>query len=120
MDPGYGFRLGEGMKALERLQASRGGLLSGGAIKAGQRYAQNVASQEYGNAYNRLAQLADVGPRAAGITSELGQNYATSAGGLMGQSGVNSANALLTGAAARQSAYGNVAEYWDRYFGRGK
>lgn len=120
MDPGYGFRLGEGMKALERLQASRGGLLSGGAIKAGQRYAQDVASQEYGNAYNRLAQLADVGPRAAGVTSQLGQNYATSAGGLMGQSGVNSANALLTGAAARQSAYGDIGNLWGRYFGGGK
>jgi hypothetical protein len=120
MDPGYGFRLGEGMKALERLQASRGNLLSGGAIKAGQRYAQDVASQEYGSAYNRLAQLADVGPRAAGVTSQLGQNYATSAGGLMGQSGVNSANALLTGAAARQSAYGDVGNIWGRYFGGGK
>ena len=120
MDPGYGFRLGEGMKALERLQASRGSLLSGGAIKAGQRYAQDVASQEYGSAYNRLAQLADVGPRAAGVTSQLGQNYATSAGNLLGQSGTNSANALLTGAAARQSAYGDIGNLWGRYFGGGK
>ena len=120
MDPGYGFRLGEGMKALERLQASRGSLLSGGAIKAGQRYAQDVASQEYGSAYNRLAQLADVGPRAAGVTSQLGQNYATSAGNLLGQSGANSANALLTGAAARQSAYGDIGNLWGRYFGGGK
>jgi len=83
MDPGYGFRLGEGMKALERVQAARGGLLSGGAIKAGQRYAQDVASQEYGNAYNRLAGLANLGPQAAGVMSNLGQQYATSAGGAM-------------------------------------
>jgi hypothetical protein len=83
MDPGYGFRLGEGMKALERVQAARGGLLSGGAIKAGQRYAQDVASQEYGSAYNRLAGLANLGPQAAGVMSNLGQQYATSAGGAM-------------------------------------
>ena len=120
MDPGYGFRLGEGMKALDRMQASRGNLLSGGAIKAGQRYAQDVASQEYGSAYNRLAQLADVGPRAAGVTSQLGQNYATSAGNLMSQQGTGSANALLAGAAASQSAYGDVGEIWGRYFGGGK
>ena len=50
MDPGYGFRLGEGLKALERMQASRGNFLSGGALKAGQRFAQDTASQEYGNA----------------------------------------------------------------------
>jgi hypothetical protein len=38
----------------------------------------------------------------------------------MGQSGVNSANALLTGAAARQSAYGDIGNLWGRYFGGGK
>ena len=27
MDPGYGFRLGEGLKALERMQAARGNML---------------------------------------------------------------------------------------------
>lgn len=52
-DPGYSFRLGEGMKALERQAAVRGGLLSGGAIKAGQRFAQDLGSQEYQNAFNR-------------------------------------------------------------------
>ncbi len=117
MDPGYGFRLSEGMKALERQQAARGGLLSGGAIKAGQRYAQDVASQEYGNAYNRLAQLANVGPAAAGVTNALGQNYATGAGNLMSQQGQVGANALLTGAAARQSAYGDIGQIWGKYLG---
>ena len=117
MDPGYGFRLGEGMKALERQQAARGNLLSGGALKAGQRYAQDVASQEYGNAYNRLAQLANVGPAAAGVANALGQNYATGASNLMSQQGQVGANALLTGAAARQSAYGDVGQIWGKYLG---
>jgi len=53
MDPGYGFRLREGEKALERMQSARGNMLSGGAIKAGQRYGQDLASQEYMNAFNR-------------------------------------------------------------------
>jgi hypothetical protein len=52
-DPGYAFRLKEGQKALDRQAAARGGLISGGALKAATRYGQEMGSQEYGNAYNR-------------------------------------------------------------------
>jgi hypothetical protein len=52
-DPGYGFRLSEGLKALERSAAARGGLLSGGTGKALTRFGQEMASQEFGNAYGR-------------------------------------------------------------------
>ena len=52
-DPGYAFRVSEGMKALQGTQAARGGLLSGGAIKGALKYGQGLASQEYGAAYNR-------------------------------------------------------------------
>ena len=52
-DPGYAFRLAEGNKALDRTAAARGGLLSGGAMKAAQRYGQDMGSQEYMNAFNR-------------------------------------------------------------------
>ena len=52
-DPGYAFRMSEGMKALERSAAARGGLLSGATLKGTQRYGQDLASQEYQNAFNR-------------------------------------------------------------------
>lgn len=52
-DPGYQFRLQEGLKALDRQAAARGGLISGAALKASQRYGQDLASQEYGAAYGR-------------------------------------------------------------------
>lgn len=52
-DPGYQFRLKEGLKDLDRKMAKRGGFLSGNAIRAGQEYAQGMASQEYQNAFNR-------------------------------------------------------------------
>ena len=52
-DPGYAFRLSEGMKALERSAAARGGLLSGSTMKGVQRFGQNLASEEYQNAFNR-------------------------------------------------------------------
>lgn len=94
MDPSYKFRLGEGMKALERSAAARGGLISGGALKAAQRYGQEFASNEFGNAYNRLASRAG-----------FGQTASTNMGGAAGQFGTNAGN-LMTGAgAARASGY---------------
>lgn len=52
-DPGYNWRIQQGMKALEGGAAARGGLLSGGTVQAAQRFGQDLASQEYGNAYGR-------------------------------------------------------------------
>jgi hypothetical protein len=52
-DPGYAFRMSEGMKALERSAAAKGGLLSGATLKGTQRFGQDLASQEYQNAFNR-------------------------------------------------------------------
>ena len=103
-EPGYAFRLGEGMKALERVQAARGNMLSGGALKAGQRYAQDLASQEYGNAYNRLANIAGLGQTATTQAGAAGQNYASQAGEL----GLQQGNALAQGRIGRMSSYGNA------------
>lgn len=96
-DPGYAFRLSEGMKALERSRAAGGNLLSGGTLRAGQRYAQDLASQEYGNAFNRYQ-----AERAATL-----QPYQSLAG--IGQTAANT----LTGAAgqlggAQAAGYGQM------------
>jgi hypothetical protein len=53
-DPGYAFRMSEGLKGLERSAAARGGMLSGSALKGIQRYSQGLASDEYQNAFNRF------------------------------------------------------------------
>lgn len=85
-DPGYQFRMAEGAKALERSAAARGGLLSGGTGKALASYGQNMASEEYTNAYNRfnndrtnrfnrLGVLAGVGQTANAQMQQAGQNY---------------------------------------------
>jgi hypothetical protein len=52
-DPGYAFRMQEGMKAINASAAAKGGLQSGAALKAAQQYGQGLASQEYGQSYNR-------------------------------------------------------------------
>jgi len=53
IDPGFAFRLQEGQKAIERSKAAQGTLLSGGALKALNRFGQDYSSNEWGNAYNR-------------------------------------------------------------------
>ena len=125
-DPGYAFRLAEGQKALDRQAAARGGLISGGALKAAQRYGQEMGSQEYQNAYQRfrdtqglrrnaLAGLAGYGPTAASSMTASGQNYASGAGPQMYQQGVNTGNALIAGQQARESSYGNLGSALGKY-----
>jgi len=129
-DPGYAFRLAEGQKALERSAAARGGLISGGALKAASKYGQEMGSQEYSNAYNRfrdtqslrrnaLAGVAGYGPTAATSMSTAGQDYATGAGNIISGQGETSANALLAGQQARQSAYGQLGSAFGKYLGGG-
>lgn len=105
MDPGYGFRLSEGMKALDRQAAARGGLMSGAALKAAQRYGQDYASGEFSNAYNRLANLADLGPRSAGVMSSMGENYANAAGQNLMAGGQAVGQGYMNAGAARASGY---------------
>ncbi len=105
MDPGYGFRLREGEKALERMQSARGNMLSGGAIKAGQRFGQDLASQEYMNAFNRAQ--AQLGTRLGTLGSlyGAGQASAQQIAGQAGQMGVNVGNLMTQGGQARASGY---------------
>ncbi len=53
-DPGYQFRLGQGLQAAQNSAAGGGGLHSGRALKALNDYAQGQASQEFGASYNRF------------------------------------------------------------------
>lgn len=80
--PGYQFRYGEGIRALDQSAASRGKLLSGGQQKAVTQYGQNVASQEYQNWLNNWYRLAEMGQGAAATSGQqtMAQGEATAAG----------------------------------------
>jgi hypothetical protein len=109
MDPGYQFRLREGMKALDRRLAAGGKYFSGGALKAGQQYGQEMASNEYMNAFNRAQ--AQLGNRlgALGSLYGAGQTATQQVAGQAGQYGENVGNLLTASGAARASGYGGVA-----------
>ena len=120
-DPGYQFRLSEGMKALDRQAAARGGLISGSALKGAQRFGQDYASQEYQNAYNRalteynaqlqrsttgynrLAGQAGIGQTATQQLTSAAGTYGSNVGNILGASGAAQA-AGITGAANARAA----------------
>jgi hypothetical protein len=128
-DPGYAFRVSEGMKALDRQAAARGGLISGGALKAAQMYGQDLGSQEYQNAFNRyqtnranqlnpLQSMMGAGQtsvNALGNTSQaygsaagnVAQNYATGGGNIAMGSGLNQAGLRLDRGNVSAGQYGN-------------
>ena len=111
MDPSYKFRFGEGMKALDRQAAARGGLISGGALKAAQRYGQDFASQEFGNAYNRLAGLAGIGQTATNTLGNAAGTFGANVGNLMTSGGAARASGYVGGANALTSGLGQYMNY---------
>lgn len=125
-DPAYAFRMSEGLSALEKTAAARGGLLSGNAMQAAQTYGQGLASEEYQNAFNRyqttrtntlspyqslqgVGQAASAG-QAANLSS-LGSNLANiSQNSAAAQAGYNTsaANALAAGTVGSANAWSSA------------
>lgn len=82
MDPGYKFREQQGMRGVNASAAAGAGLQSGAALKAAQRFGQDMASQEYGNAYNRFMHNRAA---AAGMLQNLAGTGAATAGNIGSQ-----------------------------------
>lgn len=103
-DPSYQFRLDEGMRALERGAAARGGLLSGGFIRKGTRYAQDYASTEYGKIYDRIANIAGLGMTGA----QSAGSAALQSGGLMANAASNAGYSRASGYVAQGNVWANA------------
>ena len=122
-DPGYAFRLSEGMKQLGSKARAQGGAVGGRTMMAGQQYAQDLASQEYQGAFNRyqtnranqlqpLGNLMSSGQAAASNQAGSAGQYNVNAGNLMTQAGqsiaagqMGAANSLASGLGGAASAY---------------
>ena len=127
--PGYQFRKEEGQRGVENSAAARGGLLSGAALKAIQRYGQDFASNEYGNwfnqsnadrnyisgqgdasfnrfntgttnQYNRLAGISGTGQQATNLVNTAGANFANQAA----QNTMGAGNAQAAGIVGQANA----------------
>jgi hypothetical protein len=113
--PGYNFVRSEGQRGLERSAAARGGAFSGPALRALDTYNTGLASQEYGNWWNRMAGLAGVGQTATNTGGVLGANTATgvanslqNAGSARASGVMGSANSIAGGI---NSGIGNYLMY---------
>ncbi len=118
-DPGFNFRLREGTKDLDRRISAGGRLWSGGALKAGQQYSQELASQEYSNAFDRAMRLrAERANALAGLYGG-GLQATTGFGQDVGQSARTAADLMTSGAAARASGYIGGANALNQAIGTG-
>jgi hypothetical protein len=108
-DPGYGFRLREGLRALESSAAARGGLLSGNQMRGVTRFGQGLASDEYTNAFNRYQ--AERAARLNPLQSLAGmaQSSANTLTGAAGQYGQNMAEGATAMGNIRASGYAGMA-----------
>jgi len=135
-DPGYQARLKLGTDALQKSAAARGSVLTGGTAKALDTYAQDYASNEYGNVYNRaltdyttkynayntdqtnqynrLASLAGVGQQAAGQLATSGQAASNNITSNLTSTAQNVGQQLNNAAAATASGYVAQGNAWSQ------
>ena len=120
--PDFAFASQQGNLALDRANNAKGLNLSGGALKDAAQFNQGLATQQFGNYYNRLLSLSQLGQSAASGAAGSGANFSgqmsnsiqgqgqAQASGIVGASnaitgGINSGinNSLLYNAINRSS-----------------
>ncbi|WP_152980885.1 hypothetical protein [Stenotrophomonas koreensis] len=117
--PDFQFARDQGLQSLDRSAAARGGLYSGGADADRMAFASGLASQNYGNYYGRLANLAQMGQNQSQYMGNLGQNFGNQYANAMGIKGDAKAMAASATAGA-QAGYGNaLASAAGTYMGMG-
>jgi len=129
-DPGYAFRLKRGLEAVEKTAASRGGLLSGNQLRGVTEFGQELASQEYTNAFNRyqaernarlnpLQSLAGMSQSSANTLTNAAGNLGANIGSAYSQLGQNIGANLIGAGNARASGYMGTANAFSNALGQG-
>jgi hypothetical protein len=117
IDPGYAFRQQQGQEATNRMANTAGGLIGGNALQGLQNYSQGLASQEYGNAFNRfqtgrqniyntLAGIAGLGQNSTNTSAQAGAQAA----GTVGNTIQNLGAAQASGAVGSANAMGGALQ----------
>lgn len=132
LDPGYKFRMQQGVDAIDSSAASQGMLLSGAQQKALNEYGQNLGSQEYSNAYSRskdayadtyakdatekarnfnmLSSLAGTGQVAASDQAGVTSSLASVSGNIISNNGRAEAQGALNQGQAQTNMYNDMAQ----------
>jgi len=106
--PDYQFTFDEGQRALNRQLGARGQLISGNALKAATRFGQGMASQQFGNYFDRLLRMTSVGQSAAAGTASAGMGAANGMAGAQMGAGNAQAAGIVGGANAWNGALGII------------
>ena len=120
-DPGYQFRMNQGIEARDKSAAARGRLLSGAQNKAITEYGQDYGSNEYAKAYareadqkarrfNMLSSLSQGGQSSAAGQAQAASQLASTSGNIMSSLGRSQNVAQQRIGAARAGAYGDMAQ----------
>jgi len=109
-DPGYQFRLDQGNQAIDRAAGARGSRYSGATLKGLQRYAQDYATGEYQNAYNRYNQNRTMNYNFLAGPMQMGMGAQGQVGNYMG----NAADARAAGAmGGANSLWGGINDAYN-------
>jgi hypothetical protein len=112
--PDYAFRRNEGTRGIENGLSARGGAFSGNALRALSEFNSDLASQEFGNYFNRRAAVAGIGQTATNNASNAAQNTGANVSNLLSANG----DARASGVAGQTNALtGTIADLlstWNR------
>lgn len=103
-DPGYDFRMSEGVRALDQSAAARGKRMSGEQLKAITAYGQNMASDEYGRAFDRYQQDTTRRYNTLAGPMQLGAGQTGQMGNYLAQAGSSRSAATIAGSNAQNKA----------------
>lgn len=124
-DPGYQFRLAQGLKGVQNSGSASGMTLSGAQLSAVDQYNQGFASNEYQNAYNRytsaqqqrynnLYSIAGLGQDATAVTGSAGASAANSISSAQIGAGNAAAAGTVGVANAINSGTSSIANYYQQ------
>lgn len=119
LDPSMDFRRRLGEQTTARMLNVGGGALSGNTLRGLEEFGQNLASTEYGNAFNRfqterqniyntLANIAGMGQNAVNTGVQAGQAYGNQASGIITGQAAAGAAGTVGAANAYAGALGNM------------
>lgn len=122
LDPSMEFRRRLGEQTTARALNVGGGAISGNTLRGLEEFGQNLASTEFGNAFNRfqnertniyntLANIAGMGQNAVNTGVQAGQAYGNQASNIITGQAAAGAAGLVGQANAYGSALGNIGNY---------
>ena len=106
--PDYQFAQQQGQNATQNVLSAQGNLLSGSGLAALNTFGQGLASQQYGNYFNRLLSLSNMGQQSAGALANTSTQAANNIGNTYQGIGQAQASGIVGGTNAITGGIGGA------------